>query len=149
MANARRSASAPGRATLTSSTSARSFPLRSRAPCRCASSCTTSAPTLWRVPSYSDPGVPSPTTSRSAGVPVRAARRSIRALLLAFLGRRRRRLGRALDRFAFLALDRLDLRLLLDAMHGDVSHDRVFLLEDDDALRHREVANVDRVANHQ
>ena len=40
-----------------------------------------SAPTLWRVCSYSRPGLPSPTTSQSAGVPVRAGgdprRRSI------------------------------------------------------------------------
>ena len=32
---------------------------------------TTSAPTLWRVRAYSAPGFPRPTTSRSAGVPVR------------------------------------------------------------------------------
>ena len=38
-----------------------------------ASSSTTSAPTLWRVPAYSAPGLPRPTTSRSAGVPRRAA----------------------------------------------------------------------------
>ena len=30
---------------------------------------TISAPTLWRVCAYSSPGLPSPTTRRSAGVP--------------------------------------------------------------------------------
>ena len=55
----------------TSSTSARSLPLRSRPPCRVASSSTTSAPTLCFVRVYSSPGLPRPTTSRSAGVPVR------------------------------------------------------------------------------
>ena len=37
------------------------------APWRSASSSTTSAPTLWRVRAYSSPGLPRPTTSRSAG----------------------------------------------------------------------------------
>ena len=47
-----------------SSTSARSLPFErlSFAPWRAASSSTTSAPTLWRVPAYSSPGLPSPTT---------------------------------------------------------------------------------------
>ena len=49
--------------------SARSLPFFSVAPWRVASSSTTSAPTLWRVRAYSSPGLPSPTTSRSAGVP--------------------------------------------------------------------------------
>ena len=59
----------------TSSTSAAwPFSGRSRR-CRGAATAaaTTSAPTLWRVPANSAPGLPRPTTSRSAGVP--AARR--------------------------------------------------------------------------
>ena len=44
-------------------------------PWRAASSATTSAPTLWRVPANSSPGLPSPTTSRSAGVPRRSGGR--------------------------------------------------------------------------
>src|SRR3954453_16007073 len=51
----------------TSSTSARSFlPLRSRPPWRSRRRSMTSKPTLWRVPAYSAPGLPSPTTRRSA-----------------------------------------------------------------------------------
>ena len=45
---------------------------RRRPPWRRASTSTTSAPTLWRVPSYCSPGLPRPTTSRSHGVPVRS-----------------------------------------------------------------------------
>jgi hypothetical protein len=50
---------------------------RQRPSSRRASSSTTSQPTLWRVRSYSRPGLPSPTTSRSsveAGSPRRNSR---------------------------------------------------------------------------
>ena len=45
------------------------FSARSAAPCRCANSSTVSEPALCRLPAYSSPGLPNPTTSRSAGVP--------------------------------------------------------------------------------
>ena len=53
------------------STRARSLPFFSVAPWRFARISTTSAPTLWRVRAYSSPGLPRPTTSRSAAVPRR------------------------------------------------------------------------------
>ncbi len=62
--------------TLTSSVSDRSFCLRSFPPWRRARISTTSAPTLWRVLLYSSPGLPRPTTSRSADAPVRGLRRN-------------------------------------------------------------------------
>ena len=45
------------------------FSARRDAPWRSASSSTVSDPALCRLPANSDPGLPSPTTSRSAGVP--------------------------------------------------------------------------------
>ena len=60
----------------TSSARARSFPGGGGRRGDAASSSTTSAPTLWRVRAYSAPGLPSPTTSRSAGVPVPRRRRA-------------------------------------------------------------------------
>ena len=45
------------------------FSARSDAPWRSANSSTVSDPALCRLPANSDPGLPSPTTSRSAGVP--------------------------------------------------------------------------------
>ena len=50
------------------------FSARSDAPWRWASSSTVSDPALCRLPANSDPGLPSPTTSRSAGVPRRSDR---------------------------------------------------------------------------
>ena len=48
---------------------------RHEPPCRRASSSTTIAPTLWRLRSYSRPGLPSPTTSRSSDEPERRGQR--------------------------------------------------------------------------
>src|SRR5579872_5720269 len=87
-----------------------SFPERRRSPWRAASRATTSAPALWRVPSYSAPGFPRPTTSRSAGVPRLGAARTGtgsalgRGLALAGGGLGGGGLG-ALGALALLALD--------------------------------------------
>ena len=58
----------------TSQESANSLDRRSNPPSLSASMVTTTAPRLWRVPAYSSPGFPRPTTIQAAGSPVRSVR---------------------------------------------------------------------------
>src|SRR5581483_200870 len=143
-------------ATLTSSVSDRSFCLRSLPPWRRARVSTTSAPTLWRVLAYSSPGLPRPTTSRSADAPVRGLRRNIRSSSqtgptpparraglslpgrrLAVLARRAGRSLAALGRLGFsrrLGLGRLDLLGQFQAPGlADVGHEVTRFLGGHDA----------------
>ena len=126
---------------------ARSLPFFSVAPWRFARISTISAPTLCRVRAYSSPGLPSPTTSRSAAVP------------------RRRSTGysspasseaSASDRlagttFAGLALVALALFALFglggDARRRDLRDDEVGLGLGDDALGQRDVFDAQLVAD--